>query len=79
MFLGTLVICTGILNSLSYVSLSVMSSQNTPETARKNKKTRNSLLAVPNKKFLIVLAIMRNLPIPPYFAAGIAPVASLNT
>ena len=41
-----------MLISCSYVSLSVIISQKTPESERKNKKIRNSLFTILNKKFL---------------------------
>ena len=44
----------GILTSLSYVSLRVISNQNIPAKVKKNKKIRNSLFTELNKKFLIL-------------------------
>jgi len=43
-----------MLNSRSYVSFSVITSQNAPLNTKKNKKIRNSLLTILDKKFLKV-------------------------
>ena len=54
-FFGMFTICTGILISRSYVSLSVMNIQNDADSSRKKTNTRNCLFLLLNKKFLIVL------------------------
>ncbi|EGC86050.1 conserved domain protein [Prevotella denticola CRIS 18C-A] len=46
-----------MLNSRSYVSFSVITSQNAPLNTRKNKKIRNSLLIILDKKFLKMLNV----------------------
>ena len=53
-FLGRLVIMKGMEISFSIGSLMVSATQNSPLMMRKNKKTRNSLLANRNKEFLII-------------------------
>ena len=52
---GTLTILTGTFSSCSKLSFSVVSIQKMPATSRKNRKIRNSLLAQPNRKRLILL------------------------
>ena len=54
-FLGTLAMRTGMGISVSYVSFSVIKSQNSPLKPRKNKKIRNSLFNQLNRKFLTIL------------------------
>ena len=53
-FLGRLVMMKGMEISFSIGSLMVSATQNSPLMMRKNKKTRNSLLANRNKEFLII-------------------------
>ena len=52
-FFGTFTICTGILISCSYVSLSVMNIQKAADNIRKNIKTRNCLFMLLNKNVLM--------------------------
>ena len=74
---GTPEICSGTTISFSTVSLSVISSQKMPDSARKKRKIRNSLFALLNRKFLTMTKSLRP-DIMPYFCSGML-LMSLNT